>query len=155
MSAALCKLSTNPKRRSSNMRLTASPFFAARRRNCSKVSTATLQTLHQRYRAAPAGARSLDLHRQTGNEKAMRPGNQLQVRELLDLAVLAGDAREMSRPNEAAIAGLLEIGDHAGEGPVERPGVDPDDTHTLFNQPKCTLPAQPGLQKIVSRAPAL
>src|SRR5438067_13848057 len=85
----------------------------------------------------------------------MRTRNQLQISQLLNLAILLRNPREMRRPDEPPVAGLLEIGDHVGEGPVERPGVYPDHAHALLNQPQRALATQARLQKIFPRPPAL
>jgi hypothetical protein len=103
----------------------------------------------------PAGAGPLDLDRQAGDVKAVRPGDAVEVGQLLDLAVLPLDPGEVSRPDEAPVTSTPVIGHHVGEGPVQRVGVDADHLHLLLHQPEDAFPAQPRLLEVGGRAQSL
>src|SRR5690242_12636475 len=55
--------------------------------------------------AAPAGAGPADLHRQARDVEAVRAGDLVQVRQLLDLAVFTLNAGKVRRPDVPAVAG--------------------------------------------------
>jgi hypothetical protein len=83
------------------------------------------------------------------------PGQLVEVGQLLDLAVLPLDAGEVGRPDEAPVAGALLVGNHVGEGPVQRVGIDADHLHRLPDQQEDALAAKARLPEVVRRPQAL
>src|SRR6185436_9439864 len=60
-----------------------------------------LHSIHDSHRAAPARARSLDLHGEARDRESMRPRQQVEIRQLLDLAILARDPGKVRGPDVA------------------------------------------------------
>ena len=73
----------------------------------------------------------------------------LEVRELLDLAVLALRAVEMGLPEDLGIAGL-RLPRHDAERSVESPRVDADDLHSTLDEPARRIRAQPRVALLVA-----
>jgi hypothetical protein len=97
----------------------------------------------------------LDLHRQAGKVEAVRLRQLVEVGELLDLPVFRLDAGEVRRPDVLAVAGAPVVGDHVGERPVQRVGIDADHAHALLDEPQDTFPSQARLREVVRRAEPL
>ena len=94
--------------------------------------------------AAPARRRAGDLDRQAGDREARRRRQGAEVVELLDLAVLAVDARAVRLPQDRGVARLLELGAQRQQWAVQAPGVGPDHLHALLEQPGGRLAREAG-----------
>src|SRR5215217_9683077 len=82
-------------------------------------------------------ARPLHLDGEAGDLEAVGPGQRVEVRELLDLAVRGLDPGEVGRPDEPAVARALVVLAHRAERPVEAERVDADDLDAvLLHEPE-------------------
>src|SRR5262245_34256518 len=82
------------------------PLTACRVVRCGRVQ---LFLRNEGHGAAPAGAGAGDLDRQAGNKKAVRARKLVEVGQFFDLAVFAGEAGEVRRPDVASIAGAAVV----------------------------------------------
>src|SRR5882757_6101161 len=103
----------------------------------------------ERHGPAPAGTGLFNLHRQARNVEAVWARDLVEISEFLDLAILALDARKMSRPNISAIARAAIVGDHISKRAIECVGIDADHLHPLFHQPQRSFAPQSGLSEVV------
>src|SRR5947209_11121115 len=85
-----------------------------------------------RYGPGPAGAGSLDLHWKARDGKAGWCRQVAQVRQLLDLTVLALAAHQMRGPQMRGIPGLQVIASHIQWRSIQSPGVGADNFDSLI-----------------------
>ena len=84
----------------------------------------------------PSCARLLELNGKTRDFKTGRVGQQVQIRQLLDLAVLLLYTCKMGLPQHLFTMCTLEFLSYRPEGPVQPPGVGTYHLHPLLQEPQ-------------------
>src|SRR5690349_17837423 len=76
----------------------------------------------------------------------------MQIGELFDLAIFAGDSGEVRGPDVSAVPGAAKVRYHARKWAVQSVRVDSDDLHALFHQPQRAVASESGLREVFLRA---
>src|SRR5205823_445192 len=96
-------------------------------------------SIHNRHGPAPPRTSAFNLHRKTRHKKSVRPRNSIQIRELLNLAILARDPSEVRRPDVSPVSGRAIIREHILERTIDRVRIDADHPDALFDQPQSPI----------------
>src|SRR5665213_1716145 len=104
--------------------------FTRRASACSDRAQPVIRS-RERHGPTPAGAGVLHLDGEARDLEPGRPRDLIEVDQLLDLAVLLLETREVGLPDPGRVSGSAELLCHVGELAIEAVGIDPNHPDSL------------------------